>query len=85
MSVLCRVYWRDFRQTRVIVFGHGHLPLNEWIDGRLVFNPGSPHFPSEKKLAPSLGFLHISGESEVRDDGAIPDVKNVAGEIVTLD
>ena len=68
-----------FPQTQVIVFGHGHLPLNSWIDGRLLFNPGSPHFPSEKNIAPSLGFLHLPGESDVRDG------ENVRGEIVTLD
>ena len=61
-----------FRQTQVIVFGHGHLPLNEWIDGRLLFNPGSPHFPSEKNIAPSLGFLHLSGGSEFRDERTCP-------------
>jgi putative phosphoesterase len=80
-----------FPQTQVIVFGHGHVPLNEWVDGKLLFNPGSPHFPSEKNLAPSLGFLHLSGGSElwdgetVRDDRTAPDGKNVLGEIVTLD
>jgi putative phosphoesterase len=62
-----------FREANVIVFGHGHLPLNEWIDGRLLFNPGSPHFPSKKNGAPSLGFLHLPGGSEV------------VGEIVMLD
>jgi putative phosphoesterase len=62
-----------FPQAKVIVFGHGHLPLNEWIDKKLLFNPGSPHFPSEKDLAPSLGFLHLLGGGEV------------VGEIVTLD
>jgi putative phosphoesterase len=80
-----------FPQTRVIVFGHGHLPLNEWVDGRLLFNPGSPHFPTEKNVAPSLGFLHFSGGSEVRDDEkvlperTVPDGINILGEIVTLD
>jgi putative phosphoesterase len=68
-----------FRQAEVIVFGHGHLPLNEWIDGKLLFNPGSPHFPSKKNLAPSLGFLHIQERSEIRDK------RKVIGEIVTLD
>jgi len=62
-----------FCDANVIVFGHGHLPLNQRIDGRLLFNPGSPHFPSEKNIAPSLGFLHLPGGSEA------------IGEIVTLD
>ena len=61
-----------FPQANVIVFGHGHKPLNHWLDNQLFFNPGSPHFP-EKSLAPSVGLLHISAESEV------------VGEIVSLD
>jgi putative phosphoesterase len=62
-----------FPNSAVIVFGHGHRPFNRWMDGQLLFNPGSPHFPENRSLAPSLGLLHISAESEVR------------GEIVTLD
>lgn len=54
-----------FLSARVIVFGHGHLSLNYWEDGQLFFNPGSPHFPTQKKIIPSLGFLHISGDGEV--------------------
>ncbi len=71
----------EFREADVIVFGHGHLPLNQWIDGKLLFNPGSPHFPSEKNIAPSLGFIHIPGGS----DRAVPGGKKIQGEIVPLD
>jgi len=74
-----------FQHAKVIIFGHGHLPLNEWIDGRLIFNPGSPHFPTERKVAPSLGFLHIQGGSDTRDDGTSRHESIVVGEIVTLD
>jgi putative phosphoesterase len=62
-----------FPQANVIVFGHGHLTLNRWVGDQLFFNPGSPHFPGIKGLAPSVGLLHISAESEV------------VGEIVALD
>jgi putative phosphoesterase len=55
-----------FTQVDVIVFGHGHLPLNENRNGRLLFNPGSPHFPARKGQRPSIGFLHISLDSTVR-------------------
>ena len=61
-----------FPTARVIVFGHGHLALNRWVDGQLFFNPGSPHFPTRTRIAPSIGFLHI------RDGG------EVSGEIVYL-
>ncbi len=64
---------KQFQEVDVIVFGHGHLPLNLRIDGKLYFNPGSPHFPARKQIAPSLGFLTIPKEGEV------------FGEIVELD
>ncbi len=71
-----------FPQAQVIVFGHGHLPLNEWRDGQLLFNPGSPHFPSETNLAPSLGFLHLREGNE--GEAALWEGKPVRGEIVKL-
>ena len=54
-----------FPDVKVIVFGHGHRPLNRWIDGQLLFNPGSPHFPDKKNQPASIGLLHISAEGEV--------------------
>lgn len=58
-----------FPEAQVIVFGHGHVPLNEWVDGKLLFNPGSPHFPHTKRITPSLGLLHLTAggviESEI--------------------
>ena len=56
----------SFSDVDVIVFGHGHFPLNQRHDGRLLFNPGSPHFPGARQLKPSIGFLHISSGDQVR-------------------
>jgi uncharacterized protein len=61
-----------FPDVDVIVFGHTHRSLNQRLDGRLVFNPGSPHFPDPKTAMPSVGLLHIS------------DAGTVAGEIRML-
>ena len=35
----------EFAKDKVdcIIFGHSHQPMNEMIDGRLFFNPGSPN------------------------------------------
>lgn len=52
----------------VVVFGHTHLPLNRRIDGRLFFNPGSPHFPHRRQPQPSLGLLHFGVEGDVRGE-----------------
>jgi hypothetical protein len=32
---------RWFPDADVVVFGHSHIPMNEWHDGQLLFNPGS--------------------------------------------
>lgn len=62
-----------FPTTRVIIFGHTHRPLNSWIDGKLIFNPGSAHLPDIPFTSPSIGLLHISEEGQVK------------GEIIDLD
>jgi uncharacterized protein len=62
----------DFPDVDVIVFGHTHRSLNQRVDGKLVFNPGSPHFPDPITAAPSVGLLYIS------------DIGTVEGEIRTL-
>lgn len=56
---------KQFPMAHVIVFGHGHLPLNQRINGRLYFNPGSPHFPTRKQLSPSIGLLRIFESGDV--------------------
>ncbi len=55
-----------FPDARVVVFGHSHLPVNEDIDGLLLFNPGSPTW-KRKAPFPSMGLLwiedgHVEGE-----------------------
>jgi putative phosphoesterase len=61
-----------FPDARVIVFGHTHRPLNRWVQGVLLFNPGSPHNPDIKLITPSVGLLRIQDGGEI------------AGEIIDL-
>jgi predicted phosphodiesterase len=58
-----------FPNAAAIVFGHTHRPLNQKVSGKLLFNPGSPHCPDKKDIAPSVGLLHIHAGGEV--DGEI--------------
>jgi putative phosphoesterase len=53
-----------FPDARVVVFGHSHAPCNEWHDGRLLFNPGSP---TERRRQPchTFGVLEL-GAGRVR-------------------
>lgn len=36
-----RVMGEFSEDVAVVIFGHSHHPYQEWIDGRLLFNPGS--------------------------------------------
>jgi len=42
----------------VVVFGHSHIPVNEWHDGLLLFNPGSP---TDRRRQPkhTMGLLRL--------------------------
>jgi len=63
----------EYPDAAVIVFGHTHRPYNQWVNGILLFNPGSPHCPEGDGNAPSVGLLHINTGSEV------------FGEVISLD
>jgi hypothetical protein len=44
--------------AQVCVFGHTHRQSIDWIDGRLVINPGAAG-PRRFDLQPSVGVLRI--------------------------
>ena len=49
---------KDFPGARVVVFGHSHMPVNEDLDGLLLFNPGSPTWKRRAPF-PSMGILWL--------------------------
>ncbi len=52
---------RRFPHADVVVFGHSHIPWDEYgIDGQLLFNPGSP---TERRRQPH----HTLGTLELQD------------------
>jgi putative phosphoesterase len=48
-----------FPAAKVIVFGHTHLRLNAWMEGKLLFNPGSACCAPGNPMKPSLGLLRV--------------------------
>jgi len=52
----------SFPSSNVVVFGHIHYPVNEWINGQLLFNPGSACSYDHSKSRPSAGLLHLHPE-----------------------
>ena len=47
-----------FPDVDIIIFGHLHLPGLLNLDGKLIFNPGSPCCPNPLNVSPSVGLLH---------------------------
>jgi putative phosphoesterase len=57
-----------FPEARVIIFGHTHVAVNRWVQGRLFFNPGSAHIPENENLPPSMGILRFKAGGEVEGE-----------------
>ncbi|MCK4916841.1 MAG: metallophosphoesterase [Candidatus Omnitrophica bacterium] len=51
----------NFQEIDIFLFGHSHLALNEAINGKIYFNPGSP---TDTIFAPyqSYGIIEITGK-----------------------
>lgn len=68
-----------FPEVDVIVFGHLHLPVQERVDGRLIFNPGSACCRDLSPRPPGVGLLRIRSAGAVEGEfiplsSAAPDV-----------
>jgi len=63
---------REFPDTRVVVYGHSHIPYNQEHKGQLLFNPGSAN---DRRRQPrcSIGLLYVDDEKNA-----------VRGEIIWL-
>lgn len=57
-----------FPDADVVVFGHIHLPVNQRVDGRLVFNPGAACERTYGFSVPGVGLLHIQPDEPVRGE-----------------
>jgi putative phosphoesterase len=56
---------RAAQGARVIVFGHTHHRICTWIEGQLIFNPGSASFGIRRTSSPGWGLLQIYPGGEV--------------------
>ncbi len=50
-----------FMAADIIVFGHSHQPLNQHVNGVLMFNPGSPT-DSRRADFPTYGIIEIEND-----------------------
>ncbi len=58
---------RSFSAVACIIFGHSHQPINEEVEGVLLFNPGSP---TDRRKEPSFSY----GLLQVTDAGIMGEI-----------
>lgn len=56
--------WAEEYEAGVVVYGHSHTPYNDWHEGVLIFNPGSPASPRGGS-EPSFGILEIDENGRI--------------------
>jgi putative phosphoesterase len=57
----------EYETPDIVVFGHIHRPVTQWVDGTLYVCPGSPTFPNYFCALGTVGILGInSSGADVR-------------------
>lgn len=57
---------RDFPDAQIVVYGHTHMPVNQWVEGKLCFNPGAACCWFKKAPFPTVGIIHILPGGEIK-------------------
>ena len=57
-----------FPNVDVIVFGHTHMPCNLYLEGKLLFNPGSTSLPWPRGDPPTCGLLYLEQGQQPRGE-----------------
>ena len=52
-------------EADIVLFGHTHVPLIKYLDGRLFLNPGSITLPRQDGRRPTFGILETDRNGEV--------------------
>ncbi|MEE8414491.1 MAG: metallophosphoesterase family protein [Dehalococcoidales bacterium] len=53
----------EYGKPDIVVFGHEHRTFNQYIDGALFINPGSPTFLKYVRGPGTIGILDINGDT----------------------
>ncbi len=61
-----RYVTRDFPDAKIVVYGHTHIPVNRWVDGKLCFNPGCACCWFTRSPFSTVGIIHILPDGEIR-------------------
>lgn len=58
-----------FPSTGIVVFGHTHRPVCEWVGGKLFFNPGSAGAANEPdRTQRSVGLIHVDRNGIIKGE-----------------
>jgi predicted phosphodiesterase len=63
-SFMQELILKKYPDADLIINGHQHIPVNNYFNDQLLFNPGSTSSPNEtiKNLKPSIGLINIDGK-----------------------
>ncbi|MDA8235449.1 MAG: metallophosphoesterase [Clostridia bacterium] len=64
---LDKLYYRVREvEAQIAVFGHSHVPVEEWVEGILLFNPGSVGSPRGLGGKSTYGIIYINEDKEIK-------------------
>jgi len=59
---------RDFPKAKIIIFGHTHHQIAQWVNGQLFFNPGAAYPCKYNQYNPQYGLISLTPGGEIRTE-----------------
>jgi putative phosphoesterase len=62
-----RAYLQSIQpESDIHIFGHTHVPVSRWIDGKLFFNPGTAGYPARSYPHSTMGWITIQMDGSIQ-------------------
>lgn len=58
-------FLKNEQEFDIVIFGHSHVAENQWINGKLYFNPGCAYDSGFDRQGPSIGLLELSNHKVI--------------------
>jgi putative phosphoesterase len=52
----------------IYIFGHTHIPVHQWMDGKLFMNPGTSGYPTRGYPHPTIGWIRIQEDGSIQSE-----------------
>jgi len=59
---------KDYPASDLIIFGHTHYQTAEWVEGKLLFNPGAAYPCKHNEFNPQFGVISITPKGQIRTE-----------------